>query len=316
MRKLATDEAKELMTAASLSQPQRAVSLVDDGGGGGESSVIARLLLALARQRAGLVGVLLCLPMMTVASLGRADPGVPAGSDPAAVSSVAGVGGAAPLVGGVGSSSNPAAGIPILPPAGTSSILPQPVASPTLMPLAGGLVTTLKAPTGLPGFPGLGPKRDPFMPFEAAVLAVGPPKTELEKIVLKDLKVVAVLSGLRRLRALLVDDKNRSFLIAEKMKIGSEGGWVAKITDNGVLVHEIRINQIGGEDIAQTVLSLPEEKRVEELILNQNVATPAVFVNTPPGSDPSLQAEEELTRFRPNVRSQLPLPTKGMPSYE
>ena len=97
--------------------------------------------------------------------------------------------------------------------------------------------------------------RDPFKrpAFKGALLSN---KGDLESFSVETLKVVGILTGPNRIRALIMAPDGRSHLVTEKTKVGIRGGIVKKITPEGILVREKVVNVIGQEENIDTEIQL------------------------------------------------------------
>jgi len=106
--------------------------------------------------------------------------------------------------------------------------------------------------------------RDPFKRPEETPQEKEEARSELEKFSVESVRLVAVLSGMSRLRAMIATPDGKTYFIAEKAKIGMRGGSVIKINPNSVLVREKIANIVGQEETVETLLKLPDEKVVHE----------------------------------------------------
>jgi type IV pilus assembly protein PilP len=84
-------------------------------------------------------------------------------------------------------------------------------------------------------------------PFKMPVVIAKPSeiKTDLEKYPLNEFKLVGVLTGLSRMRAMLVGPDGKTYFVSEKMKIGNSGGVISRIASEEIRVREKIINAIG-----------------------------------------------------------------------
>jgi hypothetical protein len=100
--------------------------------------------------------------------------------------------------------------------------------------------------------------RDPFKkPTLRAVESK--PRSELELYPVEKFKLVAVITGPKKLRAMLQGPDGKSYFVAEGMAIGFRKGVIRKITHDAVLVREQVLNVLGQEENVDSDLKLPEE---------------------------------------------------------
>lgn len=83
--------------------------------------------------------------------------------------------------------------------------------------------------------------------------------SELETIPLEQFRLVGVISGPDRVRAMLIGPGDRTFLVNEGMKIGIKDGVVKKINRNEVKVLEKSENPLG--QMESVLQSIPLEAR-------------------------------------------------------
>jgi Tfp pilus assembly protein PilP len=102
--------------------------------------------------------------------------------------------------------------------------------------------------------------RDPFKRPDIE-LSKGPPKTELEYYSLDVFKMVAVLTGPTRMRAILQAPDGRSFIVQTGQKIGRRNGVIQKIEDDVVRVRERIINVLGKEENVDSEIALQPDPR-------------------------------------------------------
>jgi Tfp pilus assembly protein PilP len=85
--------------------------------------------------------------------------------------------------------------------------------------------------------------RDPFKMPLAEVKAMK--KSELESIQLSDLSVVGLITGPSKIKAMLSGPSGKTYFVTEKMKVGTAGGIIYRITGDGVVVREKSVNALG-----------------------------------------------------------------------
>lgn len=98
--------------------------------------------------------------------------------------------------------------------------------------------------------------RDPFkepLYFESQEL-----RSDLERFSVTDFKVVGVITGPIRMRAMLVAPDGKTHYVAEKMKIGLRDGVVVKITTKSVVVREKVVNPLGEVELFDTEIGIDQ----------------------------------------------------------
>jgi Tfp pilus assembly protein PilP len=102
--------------------------------------------------------------------------------------------------------------------------------------------------------------RDPFKRPDPEI-GKGPPRTELEYYNLDAFKMVAVLTGPHKLRAMLMANDGKSFIVQSGEKIGPRNGVIRRITDEAVEVRERIFNILGKEENVDTEIPLQADPR-------------------------------------------------------
>lgn len=87
--------------------------------------------------------------------------------------------------------------------------------------------------------------RDPFKRPPAEIRKEEGPKSDLELIPTESFKMVGVLTGPHRIRAILVSPDGKTHMVAESMKIGQRGGVIRKIYEDRVTVREKQVDVLG-----------------------------------------------------------------------
>ncbi|MEK6706100.1 MAG: pilus assembly protein PilP [Bdellovibrionota bacterium] len=108
--------------------------------------------------------------------------------------------------------------------------------------------------------------RDPFKrpPIEKKALV---PKNELENYPVESLKMVGALTGPQRVRAMVLAPDGKTFIVSEKMKIGTRNGTVKGITADTIYVREKVVNVIGQTENLDSEIRIQPEGKV---VLNHN----------------------------------------------
>jgi len=101
--------------------------------------------------------------------------------------------------------------------------------------------------------------RDPFKRPDIEIAKIEP-KSELERYSVDSYKMVAVLTGPNKMRAMLQDPAGATHLVSENMKIGLRRGVIKKITTDTVFVREKVINVLGQEENLDLEIKLPVDK--------------------------------------------------------
>lgn len=107
----------------------------------------------------------------------------------------------------------------------------------------------------------LAERRDPFKKpdltpkFDRSV-------TELETFSTLEYRMVGVVSGGERTRAMLLGPNGKTYFVKEGDKIGIQRGTISKITPERVLVRERVSNLLGKEELNTTEIKLPTETGV------------------------------------------------------
>ncbi len=90
--------------------------------------------------------------------------------------------------------------------------------------------------------------RDPFRAPEILSLKAQLPKTDLERYPLDEYKLLGVITGPNRLRALLLCPNGKTYFVGEKTKIGMHRGIIRRITPDRIDVREKITNALGQEE--------------------------------------------------------------------
>jgi Tfp pilus assembly protein PilP len=88
-------------------------------------------------------------------------------------------------------------------------------------------------------------------------------RTELERYSLDRMKVVGVITGAKRLRAMLVTPDGKTHFVSEGMKLGDRNGLVTRISEKGIRVREKGLNVLGQEEVDEQDLLLPREMQMK-----------------------------------------------------
>lgn len=87
--------------------------------------------------------------------------------------------------------------------------------------------------------------RDPFQLPTSAIIKKEIPKSELETLALKDFKLQGVISGPRKVRAMLAGGGGKTYFVKVGDRIGVRGGKITQITSDAVRVTEFYQDEKG-----------------------------------------------------------------------
>jgi Tfp pilus assembly protein PilP len=90
-------------------------------------------------------------------------------------------------------------------------------------------------------------------------------RTDLESVSIDDVRVVGILTGPTRTRAIAkIMSSGKTFVVGEGMRIGTDEEIIQKITSNGLVLVGSRVNTIGERETLTTELPLVlENKKVD-----------------------------------------------------
>jgi Tfp pilus assembly protein PilP len=102
-------------------------------------------------------------------------------------------------------------------------------------------------------------------PFKRPVLTTskGKPKGDLELFAVEQFKLVGVITGPMKIRAMVEAPNGKTYFVSEKQKIGQRNGVVKKITPLAVLVRETMVNVVGREEEIDFEIRLPEDLKAQ-----------------------------------------------------
>ena len=87
--------------------------------------------------------------------------------------------------------------------------------------------------------------RDPFQLPLSAIMKKETPKSELETLALKDFKLQGIISGPRKVRAMLSGAGGKTYFVKVGDRIGVRGGKITQITADAVRVTEFYQDEKG-----------------------------------------------------------------------
>ncbi len=97
--------------------------------------------------------------------------------------------------------------------------------------------------------------RDPFKQPETQKSS-NEQLTDLEKYAVNEFKLTGVMTGPKRMRAMILAPDGKTHFVSEKMKIGNKNGIIAKITTKSLVVKEKLVNALGEEELIETEMSM------------------------------------------------------------
>jgi Tfp pilus assembly protein PilP len=103
-------------------------------------------------------------------------------------------------------------------------------------------------------------QRDPFKK-PVLIIPENGPQSELESFPLEKLKMLGVMTGGKRLTAMVQAPNGKTYFVTEKMPMGDRKGIVKKITDQGLYVRERVVNVLGIEETVTSVVELPSDSK-------------------------------------------------------
>jgi hypothetical protein len=106
--------------------------------------------------------------------------------------------------------------------------------------------------------------RDPFKRPEGFRVNTAVAVSELERFPTEQYKLVGVITGASRLRAILQDPEGKTHFVAERMRIGTRRGVIRQIRSDAVVVREKMVNVLGKEEASDSEIRLPDEARKSE----------------------------------------------------
>lgn len=82
--------------------------------------------------------------------------------------------------------------------------------------------------------------------------------SDLEKYSTAEFRLVGVMSGPVRMRAIVAGPNGRTYTVAEKMRIGLREGVIKRITTKSIIVLEKIVNPLGETETVETELTFPQ----------------------------------------------------------
>ena len=107
--------------------------------------------------------------------------------------------------------------------------------------------------------------RDPFrIPFAkgAAVAEAGGLIPEVERYSVEDFKLVGVITGTKRNKALVSTPDGKMHVLTERMRVGNKSGLVTKILPSSVSIQEKALNILGREETIEMRLEFKDKEKL------------------------------------------------------
>jgi hypothetical protein len=110
--------------------------------------------------------------------------------------------------------------------------------------------------------------RDPFKKPEGLVKAANsaPPRSVLEQFPSDQYKMIGVLTGMGKVKAMLLAPDSKTLIASEKDRIGQRSGVIRKITSDRVFIREKVVTTIGETEAVDIELRLEPLHKGAELI--------------------------------------------------
>lgn len=102
--------------------------------------------------------------------------------------------------------------------------------------------------------------RDPFRPPQSTS---GSSLSELEAFPTESFRMLGMVSGPKRVRAMIQSPGGKTFIVSERMKIGRRKGFITRITPEKVVVREKILNVFGQEEDTAVEIRLPSDTKLE-----------------------------------------------------
>jgi len=106
--------------------------------------------------------------------------------------------------------------------------------------------------------------RDPFKKFIAKQKFTGPKTPELERHNLDEFKLVGIITGPKRSKALLNGPDGKMYIVAINTHIGVRKGIIRKIAPGYISVEERVMNLLGEEEKIESVLEMKDKLKDKE----------------------------------------------------
>lgn len=81
---------------------------------------------------------------------------------------------------------------------------------------------------------------------------------DLERFAVEELKLVGVITGMRKNKALLTTPTGKMFIVTEQMRVGTRHGVVRGISKSGIDIEERVLNVLGQEERVEARIDFKE----------------------------------------------------------
>jgi len=103
--------------------------------------------------------------------------------------------------------------------------------------------------------------RDPFKCPDGLVRKAEVAVSDLEKYPSEEYKLIGVITGPSRLRAIVQDPEGKTFFVTERTRFGNRRGVIRTIRSDSLVVQEKTVNALGREETSENEIRLKEEKK-------------------------------------------------------
>lgn len=147
--------------------------------------------------------------------------------------------------------------------------------------------------------------RDPFRRADLSkYISKSRLKGELEQFATSEYKMKGVITGAKRVRAMVEAPNGKTYFVKINDKIGLQNGVVTKITPDRILVTEKTLNLMGEEEIIQNEITLPGESDKIDIITSspssgESEAGPEPMPLPAPGQPPEMLQPGNLESAQP-----------------
>jgi Tfp pilus assembly protein PilP len=85
---------------------------------------------------------------------------------------------------------------------------------------------------------------------------------ELERFQIEQFKLMGIITGPKKNRAMVSSPEGKIFIVSEEMRIGSRRGTVKQIRPNAVIVEEKVVNILGQEERLETSIQFKDKSKM------------------------------------------------------
>lgn len=103
--------------------------------------------------------------------------------------------------------------------------------------------------------------RDPFKSPDGLVRKAEITVSDLEKYPAEEFKLIGVITGPSRFRAIVQNPEGVTFFVTERMRFGNRRGVIREIRNDSLVVQEKTVNALGREETSENEIRLKEEKK-------------------------------------------------------